>query len=96
VEEKDNLPKDFALLQNYPNPFNPSTVIRFDLPKESKVTLKVYNALGQVVNTLVDGELLAAGRYEKQFNAMNLPSGVYFYRIETPGYTSTKKMILMK
>lgn len=100
VEAVVTVPREFALEQNYPNPFNPSTKINFSLAADSKVTLKVYDLLGQEVVTLVNGEL-AAGEQEVTFNAAGLNSGVYFYRINAEGansknFTSVKKMILTK
>jgi hypothetical protein len=100
VEAVVTVPREFALEQNYPNPFNPSTKINFSLAADSKVTLKVYDLLGQEVVTLVNGEL-AAGEQEVTFNAAALNSGVYFYRINAEGangrnFTSVKKMILTK
>jgi hypothetical protein len=97
-----DVPKEFALYQNYPNPFNPSTSIRFDIPSDAVVTLKVYNILGQEVATVVDNKAYKAGRYIEQFNNSNLASGVYFYRISIVGqndilsYTSVKKMVLIR
>jgi len=98
VEDGDeSIPVDFALDQNYPNPFNPSTRIQFDLPRESHVTIALYNILGQNVATLVDSRL-PAGRHELDLNAsaLRLPSGVYLYRMDAGGYTRTRKMVLMK
>ena len=86
---------EYALYQNYPNPFNPVTNIRFQLPKESKVVIKVYNILGSEVIELLN-EQKGPGIYEIDFNASNLPSGVYFYKISTPEYSNTKKMIVLK
>ena len=91
----NNLPKDYALLQNYPNPFNPSTVIKYDLPKVSFVTLKIYDVLGREVRTLVN-EDKPAGRYEVNFNADNLASGIYLYRIQAGNYVETKKLMVIK
>ena len=93
-------PDEFALEQNYPNPFNPSTTIKFSLAVDSKVNLKVFDVLGQEITSLVNGQL-TAGLHEINFNALNLNSGVYFYRIEANGvdgtnFTSVKKMILTK
>jgi len=90
-----NVPKDFALHQNYPNPFNPTTKIKFDIPRNTDVTLEVYNSLGQVVQTLYKG-YAAAGYYETNFNASGLPSGAYFYRLVTRDFTNVKKMMLVK
>ena len=91
----DVLPKTYSLSQNYPNPFNPSTTIKFSLPHSGKVTLKIYNILGQVVETLVS-ERLTAGVYKYEWNASNLSSSVYFYRLETGKFVETKKMLLLK
>lgn len=85
----------FELLQNYPNPFNPSTNIGFSIPQQSTVELKVYNTLGQEVATLVNGTL-AAGNHIVDFDARNLASGFYFYRITAGNFASVKKMILLK
>lgn len=83
------------LSQNYPNPFNPSTVINYQIASPGKVSLKVYDLLGREVATLVNEEK-AAGNYKATFNAMNLPSGVYFYRLQTATYSNTKKLLLLK
>ena len=93
--EESYVPNSFELSQNFPNPFNPSTVIRFALPKESKVSLKVYDNLGQEVAKLVN-EVIPAGIHKINFNAANLSSGVYYYRIEAGDFAETKKMILLK
>jgi hypothetical protein len=96
VEEIDNqIPSDNKLAQNYPNPFNPSTTIQFALPKESFTRLEIYNALGEKVLTLVS-ENLKAGTYEYEWNAEGLPSGIYFYRLNTENYSEIKKMILLR
>ena len=88
-------PRDFALYQNYPNPFNPTTKIRYELPNSGFVTLKVYDALGSEVKTLVKGNK-PAGSHEVEFNAENLPSGIYFYELKTNNQVLTRKMILLK
>ncbi|KPL08526.1 hypothetical protein AMJ86_00200 [bacterium SM23_57] len=90
-----NIPISFVLYQNYPNPFNPTTNIEFTIPKTEIVTLKVYNILGEEVTTLVS-ERLAAGTYSYEWNALNLASGVYLYKLEAEDYIETRKMILMK
>lgn len=90
-----NDPEKFSLSQNYPNPFNPSTKISFTVPADGFVTLKIYNSIGQVVDVLVN-ETMSTGAYSVDFNAKDLSSGIYYYRIETNGFTDTKKMILIK
>lgn len=91
-----NIPQKFLLNQNYPNPFNPATRISFDISESSQaVKLSVFNTLGQRVSLLVN-EFLTAGSYEIDFNAENLPSGVYYYRLDTKKFSETKKMILLK
>jgi len=83
------------LLDNYPNPFNPSTKISYSLKTEGKVSLKIYNTLGEEVIKLVD-EIKPAGSYEAEFNASELPSGIYIYRMQSGEYVSSKKMLLIK
>ncbi len=95
VSELPGVATEYSLEQNYPNPFNPSTAVRFSIPEQTNVSLKVFNSIGQEVATLINGEM-TAGNHEVDFNASKLSSGVYFYRIETPAFTSTKKMILIK
>jgi hypothetical protein len=82
-------------MQNYPNPFNPSTIISYELPKASKVVIKVYDVLGNEVATLVNEEK-SAGRYSTEFFGSNLSSGIYLYKITSGDFIQTKKMILMK
>ncbi|MBK9225815.1 MAG: T9SS type A sorting domain-containing protein [Ignavibacteria bacterium] len=94
--EANILPTEFALHQNYPNPFNPATKISFDLPQDSKVNLIVYDLLGREVKRLVNNEFKVAGSYTYDFNGAPLSSGVYFYRIETEGFTNTRRMMLVK
>ena len=89
------IPSRFHLAQNYPNPFNPTTKIRFDLSHTDQVTLKIYNIVGQEVATLVDGRL-QAGTYEVPFDATQLASGVYFYKLNSSTQTETRKMVLLK
>ncbi|HEY6626032.1 MAG TPA: T9SS type A sorting domain-containing protein [Ignavibacteriaceae bacterium] len=106
--EDENFPVEFNLSQNYPNPFNPSTKIKYSIPtrpvsspmvkgrtKEGFVTLKVYDILGNEIETLVDEEK-PAGTYEVTWYAGNLPSGVYFYQLKAAEFVSTKKLVLMK
>lgn len=89
------LPTESALLPNYPNPFNPSTTIQFALPESSPVKIVVYNTLGQVVTTLLD-EYRAAGEHTVVFSAEGVASGTYFYRLTTPRYVETRKMVVLK
>ena len=89
------MPETFRLWQNFPNPFNPLTQIRFDLPKDSRVQLQVFDVSGQLVRELVSGNK-AAGRYQALFDAAGLSSGVYFYRLSTEHYTATRRMLLIK
>ena len=91
----NSIPSKFELNQNYPNPFNPSTLISYSLPQNSFVTLKVYDILGREVGTLVD-EFKLAGKYEVEFNASKLTSGLYIFRISSGNFQDAKKMVLMK
>jgi len=95
VNEPPHGPTSFTLSQNYPNPFNPTTTISYDIPKLSYVTLVVYDILGRQVEELVNGEK-TSGSYQAVFNASNLPSGVYFYRLQAGAYHDTKKLLLIK
>ncbi|MEO8513184.1 MAG: T9SS type A sorting domain-containing protein [Ignavibacteria bacterium] len=90
------VPQVYSLQQNYPNPFNPTTNIKFGLPKGSFVTLKIYDMLGKEVATLVNNTNLAAGNYTYDFNAVNVPSGIYFYRLSAGEFSDVKKMTLIK
>ncbi|MCX7797479.1 MAG: T9SS type A sorting domain-containing protein [Melioribacter sp.] len=90
-----NIPLQFTLFQNYPNPFNPTTTINFTLPKMSYVKLTVYNSLGEKIATILSKQL-DAGMHSVNFDASNLPSGTYFYRLEADNFISTKKMTLIK
>jgi len=90
-----SVPQRYSLEQNYPNPFNPSTAISFQLPAISNVSLKIYNVLGQEIATLVNKEL-KAGRYSVAWDASNVPSGMYFYRLHAGNFSATKKLLLMK
>ena len=91
----NRVPASFVLSQNYPNPFNPITTISFDLPSRVLVSLKVFDLLGKEVSTIVSGEL-GAGSYFKQWNGSDIPSGVYFYRLQAGSFSETKKLILLK
>ncbi len=93
--EVSNLPKEFKLHNNYPNPFNPATRIKFDLPKESFVTLKVYDITGREVASLINSNR-KAGYHEVTFDASNLASGIYMYRLIANDFSYTKKMMLIK
>jgi len=95
VEVDVNVPDVFALEQNYPNPFNPSTTISYSVPEIEFVTLKVYDVLGSEVATLINEEK-ELGSYEVEFNASDLTSGIYFYRLQAGSFVETKKMILFK
>ncbi|MBK6910371.1 MAG: T9SS type A sorting domain-containing protein [bacterium] len=95
VEPINTTVNSFALHQNYPNPFNPATQITYDLAKATDVSLTVFDLLGREIATLVKGPQ-AAGRYVVDFDAAGLPSGMYFYRLETAQFTDMKKMVLLK
>jgi hypothetical protein len=95
VENGDILPSEFVLEQNYPNPFNPSTQIRFSIPQESKVTLEVFDVLGRKISTLVN-ETRSSGDYSVVFNASDLSSGVYIYRLIANNQVVAKTMMLLK
>ncbi|MBP9119980.1 MAG: T9SS type A sorting domain-containing protein [Ignavibacterium sp.] len=96
VERIENLlPSEYHLEQNYPNPFNPTTKIRYSIPEYSSVTLKVFNLLGEEIETLFNGEQ-SAGVYEATFDASKLSSGIYFYALQTDNFSSSKKMILIR
>jgi hypothetical protein len=91
----ETIPYEFSLSQNYPNPFNPVTTIKFDIPINSIVRLKLYNILGEEVITLVNEEK-STGSYKIEFDATALPSGIYFYRLQAGSYIETKKMVLLR
>ncbi len=91
----NSTPQKYSLSQNYPNPFNPSTVIRYQLPVNSSVTLKVYDVIGREVAIVVN-EVKEAGSHTVQFNGSSLSSGVYFYTLKAGSFTTTKKLLLMK
>ncbi|GAB6283616.1 MAG: hypothetical protein STSR0008_24000 [Ignavibacterium sp.] len=101
VNDENNLQKEYSLSQNYPNPFNPSTIIKYSLPFNSNVKLKIYNSLGEEIITLVN-ETKSAGYFEAVWNAANISSGVYFYSIEAKSldgennFRAVKKMLMVK
>lgn len=95
VDENSELPTSFALNQNYPNPFNPSTTISYSIPKQSNVSIKVFDVLGTEVAELVN-EQKSPGNYKVTFNAARLSSGIYFYTLQTKQVNQTRKMILIK
>lgn len=95
VKDDISLPSDYMLSQNFPNPFNPSTTIRYHLPEHLLVTIKIFNILGLEVVTLVNEEK-PAGRYDVEFDASNLSSGIYFYRLQAGNFVVTKKMIFLR
>jgi parallel beta-helix repeat protein len=89
-------PATFTLFPNYPNPFNPTTNIAFELPVMSKVSLKVFNILGQEIETLFDKQIMSSGRHKVRFSHPDLSSGVYFYQLSSGQNTAVGKMVLMK
>jgi hypothetical protein len=100
VDGEEPIPFNYVLKQNYPNPFNPETNIEYALPKESDVSLTVYNLLGQTVRTLIS-EKVAAGAHTAHWdgrneNGENVPSGIYFYKLYTPEFSQTNKMVLLR
>jgi photosystem II stability/assembly factor-like uncharacterized protein len=97
IKNNENyISNSFKLFQNFPNPFNSTTKISYDLPKDSKVSLVIYDILGREITRLVNGEFKQAGSYIVDFNGSNLASGVYFYRIEAGNFVQVKKMVLIK
>jgi len=94
-KKHETLPSTYELEQNYPNPFNPSTTIAFALPKPSEVTLKIFDASGREVATLVEGKL-PAGRHEVVLDASPFSSGVYFYRLQAGEFSRTRRLMLVK
>ena len=89
------IPEKFGLNQNYPNPFNPSTKISFDIPKQSHVSIKIYDITGREIAKLINQQF-SAGSYTVDFNGAKFASGVYFYRLEADGFVETKRMMLIK
>jgi coenzyme F420-reducing hydrogenase alpha subunit len=100
VESQNQIPASYKLYNNYPNPFNPQTTIKYDLQKSGKVVVEIFNLLGQKIKTLVNEDKVA-GSYTASWNGttekgLTAASGIYFYRIKTENFSSTKKMILMR
>ncbi len=95
IQTNPQVPEIYRLSQNYPNPFNPSTRIKFHLPENTFTSLKIYDVSGREIMNMIN-EKLQRGEYEYEFNGSDLPSGVYFYKLETESYTQTRKMILIK
>ena len=95
IQNISSIATDYKLSQNYPNPFNPSTQIDFSIPENGYTKLEIYNSLGQVVNTLVSGDL-SAGSYTATFDGAGLSSGIYFYKLQSGEFSTVKKMNLIK
>lgn len=95
LNNSSEIATDYVLYQNYPNPFNPTTNIKFSLPQNTFVSLKIYDLNGKEIDELLN-QKLSGGTYEYEWNASSLPSGIYFYRLETGNFTETKKMVLVK
>jgi hypothetical protein len=85
----------YELFSNYPNPFNPSTTIKYSIPQSSIVVIKIFDVIGNEIETLVSEEK-SVGTYEVNWNAINIPSGIYFYKLQAGSFIETKKMVLMK
>ena len=95
ITSDQNAPDNYELLQNYPNPFNPTTIIKYALPEENHITIKVFNSLGNEVQTLVDGTQ-SAGYHKVVFNGEDLSSGVYYAQLKADRFVKVIKMILVK
>jgi len=95
VDNENSIPKEFALKQNYPNPFNPSTLIKYALSTAGEVSLLIYSLRGEKVAHLID-ERKPAGNYTVEWNASNVSSGIYFYRLQAGDFVQTRKMVLLK
>ncbi len=94
--EFENLPNEFRLFQNYPNPFNPTTTFEFTIPEDGMVTLKIYDMLGQEIETLLNEELTSGQLHRVKFDGSRLPSGIYFYKLESKNHSAIKKFTLLK
>ena len=92
---KQSVPVGYSLSQNFPNPFNPTTTITYHVAALGRVTLKIFDLLGRDVATLVN-EVMSAGSYDAKFNAANMPSGVYFYRLQAGSFEKTKRLVVLK
>jgi len=95
IKQIESIVPKFELKQNYPNPFNPTTIINFNIPQKSFVTLKLYDISGREIGTLVNSELNNGG-YSLDFNGVNYASGIYIYKLQTGNFTDVKKMTLIK
>jgi hypothetical protein len=95
VKENNSIPSGYSLSQNYPNPFNPTTIIRYQIPKEGLVTIKLYDVVGKEIRTLVNAHQ-TPGNYSYNINASRLASGIYIYKINVNNFTQSKKMVLMR
>ncbi len=95
VREGNGIPARFSLSQNYPNPFNPTTVITYEIPDKSFVSLRLFNLLGQEIATLVN-EQAQPGKYSVTWDGSSQPSGIYFYTMKTAGFQETKKLMIVK
>ena len=95
INQHTTIAKHFKLFQNFPNPFNPITTIEFNLSKTGKVTLKIFNILGEEVETLLSASL-HSGSHSQQWDASMMPSGIYYYQLQAGEYQEVKKMMLMK
>jgi len=95
VDKHLSVPSNYLLYQNYPNPFNPTTVVKYQIPELNFLTIKIFDVLGSEVATLVNEEK-PIGNYEVEFDATNLPSRTYFYKLHAGSFIETKKMVLMK
>jgi len=95
VKESPLVVRSFTLSQNYPNPFNPTTTISFSLLSKSFVSLKVYDMLGREIATIASEEM-SAGYHSRQWNAANMSSGIYFYRMQAGSYSETRKLVLLR
>lgn len=96
VGEEDGIVKTFSLSQNYPNPFNPTTTIRYTLSATSRVSVKIFDVLGVEISTVVDRQVMERGEHVVKYDASDLATGVYFYRLQSDNFTDTKKMVVLR